>query len=197
MPGSPERLRASVLERFNRTAESPECETRFPIGPASAKKLGYDAEEIDALPPAVTDSFCGVGHPIGLRELRPGQVVLDLGSGAGMDAILAARRVGGAGAVIGVDMTPAMIDKARRNALAVGATSIEFRQGRLEALPVEDESIDVVITNGVFNLSLEKERAVSEMFRVLRPGGRLQMADILLHEHVTPDEVATKGEWSD
>lgn len=188
---------AEVCERFSKLALTPDQESVFPVGPESAKSLGYDPDEIAALPRSVTESFAGVGNPLSLTDLRPGETVSDLGSGAGLDSILAARRVGPLGRVIGVDMTPQMIVKARQNAEALGLTNVEFRQGTLENLPVEDASVDAAISNGVFNLCRDKSRVLSETRRILRPGGRLQMADILLHDNVTENEVAEKGQWSD
>ena len=193
----PDDLRPSVIDRFTRVALDPAGEQKFPVGPGSAKKLGYDADEIDALPPQVTESFAGVGNPLALGALRPGDIVLDLGCGAGLDSILAARRVGPPGRVIGVDMTGPMVEKAWANAQAAGVGNVEFRHGEAERLPAGDGSVDVVITNGVFNLCPDKLAVLAEVFRVLRPGGRLQMADILLNDDVTPEQVATKGEWSD
>jgi SAM-dependent methyltransferase len=190
-------LQASVTERFAKIAQVPEQEKKFPVGPDSARKLGYDPEEIDALPASVTESFCGVGNPLGLGELRAGQNVLELGSGPGLDSLLAARRVGPTGKVIGVDLCEEMVAKARRNAQLMGLTNVEFVHAGIEVLPQPDESVDVVISNGVLNLCPDKPRALAEAYRVLRPGGRLQMADILLEEGVTPEEVARKGSWSD
>ena len=192
-----EDLGEAIRSRYENVANSPDTEKRFPVGPNSAKSLGYDADEIDALPTPLTESFCGVGNPLGLGVLHPGQTVLDVGSGAGLDSILAGRLVSPLGKVIGVDITPGMVDKARRNAAVLGLEHVEFRTGHLEALPVEDSTVDVVISNGVFNLCPDKPQVIAEAFRVLRSGGRLQMADILLHEDVTPDEVAKKGAWSD
>jgi arsenite methyltransferase len=197
MPTTGEEIRAAVEQRFAQVARSPEQETKFPVGPASAKKLGYDPQEIDALPPAVTESFCGVGNPLGLSEVHLGQTILDLGSGSGLDSLLAARRVGPSGKVVGVDLCPEMVEKARRNASLLGLHNAEFVQAGIEKLPLPDGSVDVVISNGVFNLCPDKPGVLAEAFRVLRPGGRLQMADILLHDDVTPEEVAHKGEWSD
>jgi SAM-dependent methyltransferase len=190
-------LRAAVKERFAAVAASPGQDKKFPVGPASAKKLGYDPQEIDALPPPVTESFCGVGNPLGLGELLPGHTVLDLGSGAGMDSLLAARRVGTTGRVVGVDLCREMVEKARSNAETLGLRNVEFVEADIENVPLPDGSVDVVISNGVFNLCLDKPKVLAEAFRVLRPGGRLQMADILLHDDVTPNEVARLGEWSD
>lgn len=197
MAPTPDEVRRSVADRFARIAQAPQEETKFPVGPASARALGYDPGEIAALPPSAIESFCGVGYPLGLAELRPGQVVLDLGCGAGLDCLLAARRVGPNGRVIGVDLSPAMVAKARHNAALLGIRNVEFLQGGIEALPVPDASVDVVMSNGVFNLCPDKPAVLAEAFRVLRPGGRLQMADILLEKGVTPQDVARLGAWSD
>lgn len=197
MDETPGRIKAAIEERFVKVALDPQAKQRHPIGPDSARRLGYDAAEIDALPPQVTESFAGVGNPLALGEVRPGEVVLDLGCGAGMDSLLAARRVGPTGRVIGVDMTAAMVEKARASARAAGVANAEFHHAEADRLPPEDSSVDVVITNGVFNLCLDKPRVLAEVFRVLRPGGRLQMADILLGDDVTPEQVEQKGAWSD
>jgi len=193
----PGNLETAVRERFAALARDPTQEHRFPVGPDSAKWLGYSEHEIDSLPGTATESFAGVGNPFSLGELRTGQSVLDLGCGAGMDSILAAQRIGPTGKVVGIDMVEAMLAKARRNAQVVGIANVEFRAGHADALSVPAESIDVVITNGVFNLCTDKPKVIAELFRVLKPGGRLQMADILLEPHVTPDELAGKGSWSD
>ena len=195
-PASAE-LRAAVQERFAKVALSPADEQRFPVGPISAKKLGYDPTEIGALPISATESFCGVGNPLSLGEVHPGQTVLDLGSGAGLDCLLAARRVGPKGTVVGLDMCNEMIAKAQLNAKRLNLSNVEFVNAGIEKLPIPDDSVDVVISNGVFNLCPEKPAVLAEAFRVLRPCGRLQMADILLDEGVTPEEVARKGAWSD
>jgi len=190
-------VQAQIQERFGRIAATPEEEQRFPVGPESAKRLGYEPEEIDRLPRPVTLSFCGVGCPLALEELHPGETVLDLGCGAGLDCFLAARRVGPAGTVVGVDMTENMIDKARHHATALGLENVMFFLGRVESLPLDDETVEVAIANGVFNLCVDKPKALAETYRVLKPGGRLLMADILLEEQVTPEEVARVGSWSD
>ncbi|HVA49669.1 MAG TPA: methyltransferase domain-containing protein [Pirellulales bacterium] len=192
-----DKIRADIKQRFVKLALCPTEEKKFPVGPASAKRLGYDPVEIDALPNSVTESFAGVGDPFALGELRPGETVLDLGCGAGLDSILAARRVFPTGKVIGVDFAVEMVEKAVRNAAAVGVSNTDFRQGNADAIPLEDGSVDMVISNGLFNLCLNKPKVLAEVFRVLRPGGRLQMADILLHDDVTEEEVARKGSWSD
>jgi SAM-dependent methyltransferase len=197
MPTSAEEIRAAVEQRFAQVARSPGQEKQFPVGPASARKLGYDSQEFDALPPSVTESFCGVGNPLGLGAVLPGQTVLDLGSGPGLESLLAAGRVGPTGKVGGVDLCPEMVEKARHNAALLGLHNVEFVQAGIEKVPLPDASVDVVISNGVFNLCPDKPGVLAEALRVLRPGGRLQMADVLLHDDVTTEEVAQKGEWSD
>lgn len=194
---SPDDVRASVIDRFARIALTPEEERRFPLGPDSARRLGYDTAEIDSLPPCLTESFCGVGNPFSLGQPHPGQIVLDLGCGAGFDSLLAARSVGPHGKIIGIDMTPEMVAKARHNATLLGAENVLFVRGEIESMPLSDASVDLVITNGVFNLCPDKRRVLGEVFRVLKPDGGLQMADILLEPQVTPDEAARLGTWSD
>lgn len=190
-------LRASVLDRFSRVATAPEQERTFPVGPESTKALGYDAAEVDALPSSATQSFCGVGNPLSLGDPEPGQTVLDLGCGAGFDTLLAARRVGPTGRAIGMDMTPEMIAKARKNAEALVLENVELLLAEVERLPVHDRSVDLVISNGVFNRCPVKPAVLAEVFRVLKSGGWLQMADILLEPQVMPEEVASRGSWSD
>ena len=197
MQETPDTIKATVKERFAKVAQSPHEKQPFRIGPESAKTLGYDAGEIDSLPIQVSESFAGVGNTLRLGDILPGQTVLDLGSGAGMDSILAARQVGPAGRVVGVDMTDEMVSKAKRNARDVGLSNIEFRLAEIDALPVANDTVDVVVSNGVFNLCHNKPKVLAEVFRVIRPGGRLHMADILLEDGVTPQEVERKGTWSD
>ena len=193
----PDNLRGSVIDRFGKVADTPNQERKFPVGPESAKKLGYVYAEVDALPSAVTESFCGVGNPFLLGDPRPGQTVLDLGCGAGFDALLAARKVFPNGQVIGLDVTPQMVGKAHDNASKLGASNVDFLLGAIESIPLPDSSVDLAISNGVLNLCPDKPRVLGEVFRVLKAGGRLQMADILLEPHVTPEELALKGSWSD
>jgi ubiquinone/menaquinone biosynthesis C-methylase UbiE len=149
--------------------------------------LGYDPAELAALPQAATASFAGVANPHAIGPIHPGETVLDIGSGAGMDLLLAARRVSPTGKAIGVDMTPAMIARARAAAAEAGLPQVEVLEGNAQALPLPDASIDVVISNGVLNLSPDKGLAFAEIVRVLRPGGRLHLADIVVGTELSED----------
>ena len=187
---SAEALAAAVRERYDRLAvEGGSCCGPAPCGSAAAAPValgvGYSQEDLAALPDGANLGL-GCGAPLQFLALQAGEVVLDLGSGAGVDALLAARRVGPAGRVIGVDMTPAMLDRARENALAAGLGNVEFRAGRLEALPLADRSVDAVTSNCVINLVPDKARVFAEIARVLRPGGRMVISDILLEAPLPP-----------
>jgi SAM-dependent methyltransferase len=147
----------------------------------------YSQDELAALPREAAELALGVGHPLRHAALGPGDVVLDLGCGAGIDTLLAARQVGPAGRAIGLDMTEQMVERARRNAAAAGLANVEIRHGLMEELPLNDASVDVVVSNGVLNLSTRKSRVLAEAFRVLRPGGRIAIADLVLDEALPAD----------
>lgn len=190
-------IHAQVRERFAALAANPASEKRFEIGRASAAKLGYGGPLLDSLPPAAVDSFAGVGNPLGLAPIQPGMTVLDLGCGSGLDAMIAAQLVGPRGAVIGIDMTGEMVARARRACAERGLTNVQIRQAMAERLDVPDASIDVVLSNGVINLCPHKEQVLAELYRVLKPGGKLQIADMSLVDGVSPELLERVGQWSD
>ncbi|MBI5183184.1 MAG: methyltransferase domain-containing protein [Nitrospinae bacterium] len=190
-------IRKMVKERFARIAKAPETEKRFPIGAESAKGLGYATQDIESLPTSVTESFAGVGNPLLLGPIHEGETILDLGVGAGFDSFIAAQLVGPSGKVIGIDMTEEMLTKAEKNRTKLGLKNVEFRKCLAEEIPLEDESVDVIISNGVFNLCPEKEKVLAEAYRVLKAGGRFQIADISLEDGISHEEVAKLGTWSD
>ncbi len=168
-----EALRKEVREKYREVAEDPTAEYHFHTGRAHAVRLGYPATPLDHLPDFACEAFAGVGNPFYWGGPKPGERVVDLGSGAGMDSFLAALWVGSEGRVIGVDMTPEMLDRSRATAAKLGLDNVEFREGLIEDLPVEDGWADVVISNGVINLCPDKIGVYREIFRVLRPGGRM------------------------
>ena len=178
IPVDVEKLRADVRDKYRAVASEPHRDYHFHTGRALAEKLGYDNDITSSLPDAAVESFAGVANPFSMHSLEPGQHVVDVGSGAGFDSFVAARLVQPNGAVIGVDMTPEMLRKARATAELLGEGSVEFLEGFAEALPVADEWADVVISNGVINLCADKRAVFAEIRRVLRPGGVLQFADI-------------------
>jgi SAM-dependent methyltransferase len=189
-------LRAAIRAEYAAVASEPERGFHFHTGHRLAAILGYPQEWIEKLPVAAVLSMAGTGNPLALGEIQPGERVVDCGSGAGADALIAARLVGPSGRVIGIDMTPEMVARAQANAGEAGLANVEFREGLLEALPVNDGWADVVISNGVLNLVPDKGAALREMFRVLRPGGRLQIADIVLGRAVSDDSKEDVSLWT-
>lgn len=173
-------LREAIKEEYRVVADKPETGFHFHTGRPLARLLGYPDELVAGVPESSVESFAGTGNPFQLGEIVTGERVVDIGSGAGIDSLIAARLVGPTGHVTGIDMNDAMLAKARAAASEIGATNVDFVEAHAEALPLDDESIDVAISNGVLNLIPGKREALTELFRVLKPGGRLQIADILL-----------------
>jgi arsenite methyltransferase len=179
-----ESLREAIREEYAEVASDPEKGFHFHTGRPLARMLEYADEWLKDIPESSIEAFAGTGNPFSLGELRPGERVVDLGSGAGIDSLIAAKKVGPEGRVIGVDMTPAMLEKARQAAEEAGLSNVEFREGYAEELPVADGWADAVISNGVLNLVPDKAAALQEMARVLGPDGRLQIGDILVQKAV-------------
>jgi SAM-dependent methyltransferase len=189
-------LRAEVRGKYRLVALRPGDEFHFHTGRPLAARLGYDSGVVDHLPDEAIESFAGVGNPFSLRDLQPGERVVDVGSGAGFDSFVAAALVGSTGRVVGVDMTAEMLAKSRRTAIALGYDHVRFREGLAEVLPVEDGWADVVISNGVINLCADKRAVLDEIHRVLRPGGWLQFADIANGRPVPEEAVRDVDLWT-
>jgi arsenite methyltransferase len=195
-PVDVERLRSEIRLKYQEVATHPEKGFHFHVGRPLAQMLDYAMDAVDAMPPQVVESFAGVNNPFAMGGLSQGQVVLDIGSGAGFDSLLAAQMVGPQGHVIGVDMTPEMREKARANASIVGLANVEFKDGLAEQLPLLDATVDVVISNGVINLCPDKLAVYREIARVVRPGGRVQIADVVVQKPLPDDAVADIDLWT-
>jgi arsenite methyltransferase len=189
-------LEIKVQEMYRHVAEQPHGAYHFEVGRLVAERLGYPADLLDRLPAGAVESFAGVGYFFDLADLGEGERVIDLGSGSGTDVFAAAQLVGPSGRVVGVDFTVEQLAKARRLAADAGLRQVEFVEGRIESLPAEDEGFDCVISNGVINLSPEKERVFAEAARVLRPGGRLAIADIVTERQLKDAIVSNADLWA-
>lgn len=188
-------LKDEILRMYQEIAEDPSAEFHFYHGREAAEMFGYEAEWLDDAPDGAVESFAGVGNPHLRADYREGETVLDLGSGAGLDTIIAARHVGSEGKVIGVDLNPTMCDKARANVAKKGST-MECHEGPMEDIPLTDDSVDVVISNGVINLSFRKRRVIEEIFRVLEPGGRMSVTDIVSAKQLSQSIVNDPKLWA-
>jgi arsenite methyltransferase len=180
-------LKSEIKKTYARVSEQPEEDFIFPTGRAWAADLDYPPELLERVPEIAAESFAGVANPFALASLEPGEVVLDVGSGAGTDSLVASQMVWPEGRVTGIDMTPEMLAKARAAAAEMGATNVEFVEGEVERLPFADASFDVVISNGVIDLVPDKDAVFSEIARVLRPGGRMQLADVTIQNPVSEE----------
>ena len=191
-----ELLESEIKRTYTTVATVPDQDFMFPTGRAWAADLGYPADLLARVPETACASFAGVANPFDLGLLAPGEQVVDIGSGAGTDSLVAAQMVGPAGRVIGVDYTVAMVDAARVAAGEAGLANATFVEGVAEALPFEDASFDVAISNGVFDLLPDKDVAFAEVFRVLRPGGRLQFADVTIQRPVSEESRRNIDLWT-
>ena len=189
-------LRDEIRKTYTDVSTDAEQDFIFPTGRAWAEELGYPQPELSRVPDATVERFAGVANHWTLGRIEPGSVVLDLGCGAGTDLLIAAEMTGPDGRVIGVDMTPAMLERARTSAQQMGLANVELHESLIETLPLEDGSVDVVISNGVIDLVPDKVAVFDELDRVLRPGGRLQVADVIIHAEVSEDARARIDLWT-
>ena len=194
---STEEIQHAVRKKYAEVSHSIAGRFRYLTGKAGAAALGYNLSVLSELSDEVFGTFCGVGNPFALGPVHPGERVLDVGCGAGLDMILASRLVGPAGRVCGIDLTPEMVRKARANFVRAGVDNASAVVAGCEALPYDDAVFDVVTSNGVLNLSPLKEQCLHEIFRVLRPAGRLQLADIVLNENLPAELANNLDAWSD
>lgn len=188
-------LKDEIVRMYQEVADNPDVEFHFFHGREAAELFGYQPEWLDRAPKGAVASFAGVGNPHERSNLQPGETVLDLGSGAGLDAIVASWQVGPTGKVMGVDLNPAMCLKAQAHAAATGS-KMECHQGSMEDIPLPDASVDVILSNGVINLSFRKRRVVQEMLRVLRPGGRISITDIVSGKQLSQEIVNDPKLWA-
>ncbi len=190
------RVRVGIKEKYDRVAaEGCGCCFRYPTGKEGMIFQGYPLDLIQNLPEEIPAAYCGVGNPFSLAPLYAGDTVLDIGCGAGVDSLVAAQMVGPSGQVIGIDLTAAMLERARANLARLGWPQVSFKEGDAEALPFPDSEFDVVISNGVFNLATNKAKALEEAHRVLKPGGRLMLADMILVAALPPDQSDKVENW--
>jgi len=189
-------LRAEIRKTYTDVSTQPDQEFIFPTGRRWARELGYPEPELSHVPDATVESFAGVANHWTLGRIEPGEVVLDLGCGAGTDLLIAAQMTGPDGRAIGVDMTATMLTRVRESAAGMGLTNVELHETLIEQLPLEDASVDVIISNGVLDLVPDKDAVMDEIDRVLRPGGRVQLADVVIHREVSEDARGRIDLWT-
>lgn len=192
---SPAEIKSAVAERYGQVADSPTAKFNFPVGRKFAESVGYDPQKLDRLPSGTSESFTGAGNPQPYVELKSGETLLDLGCGAGLDLCLYAERIGPDGMLYGLDLSPPMLDKARENLRLAGIHNVECLLAAADAIPVPDNSIDIVTANGIYNLSPDKEAVMREVARVLRPGGRTVFAEIVLTAELPLDSRREISDW--
>ena len=188
-------LRDGVYKAYSAVAETPQAEHPFAVGREFAERLGYPAELLNQLPSESTDAFTGVSNVSIFASIPAGAIVLDVGCGAGLDSLIAAQRTGESGKVIGVDFSEAMLNRARTAAAKIKATNVEFRQSSAESLPLENASIDVAMVNGIFNLNPAREKIFQELARVMKAGGVVYSAEMILREPLPPEELTNNDDW--
>lgn len=188
-------LKDEIIRMYEEVADNPDAEFHFYHGREAAELFGYDSDWLDKAPAGAVASFAGVGNPHLRSDIQPGDTVLDLGSGAGLDGIIASWQAGPTGKVIGVDLNPAMCIKAQAHAATTG-TAMECHEGRMEEIPLPAESVDVILSNGVINLSFRKRKVMEEMYRVLRPGGRISITDIVSGKQLSRNIVNDPKLWA-
>jgi arsenite methyltransferase len=191
-----QRIEAGIRDKYLQVAVNPHGLFRYPTGRAGLEALGYDPGIVGALPDTVADAYCGVGNPFSLGPIGAGEAVLDIGCGAGVDAIIAGKLTGPSGPVTGIDLVPGMLARARENARLSGVDNLTFRESSAEQLPFPDKSFAVVISNGVFNLVMDKVKAVAEVYRVLKPGGRFWLADQVLAGELPKETKSRVENWA-
>jgi SAM-dependent methyltransferase len=192
----PDTLRRAIKDEYREVAEDPSRGFHFHTGRTLTKIVGYKDEWLKGISESAIESFAGTGNPFAMGDLASRERVVDIGSGGGIDSLIAARMVGPEGEVIGIDMTPAMLEKARSAAVESGINNVEFREAYMEEIPISDGWADVVISNGVLNLTPDKQKTLGEMFRVLRRGGRLQIGDILVKREVSQEAKRKIDLWT-
>jgi len=191
-----QRIRSAVIKKYAAVSSSAAGFFKYPVGKEGALQLGYSQELLDAIPDTLLNAFCGVGNPLNIEDIAAGSCVLDIGCGAGFDLFAASRLTGGTGRVFGVDLSREMVARARANLAALQANNYEVLEITSETLPFSNHTFDVVVSNGVINLSPDKARLFAEIHRVLKPGGRLQFADIILEKELPPHLAAGVESWS-